>query len=139
MPRDSELMGLRPVRKHNPDLPLAVARGFKNNVTAVGRPTGPLVAALVAGQLDDLTRGGLHHVNVVVPAGPPPTERQDLSVGRPSRVDQVALVRKVELDVVRAVRVHHIELGDASAVTDVYDALSRLGVPARGGARASGE
>src|SRR5712691_187154 len=82
-----QLVRLRTVCQHGPDLPGAAAGRFENQVAAIGGPAGTLVAALVAGQLDDLPRGGVHDVDVVVVVGPAPTEGQQLAIGRPCGVD----------------------------------------------------
>src|ERR1700719_1055030 len=127
-------MGLRAVGEHGPDLALAIARGFEDDVAAVGRPTGALVLATVARDLDDLARGGFHDVDVVIAVGPAPTEGDHLTVGRPGRIDEIALVGQIEFGSVGAVGVHHLQLGDATAIADEYDALAGLGVPRRGSA-----
>src|SRR6267154_3042509 len=122
-------MGLRAIGKHSPDLALAVARGFKDDVPAVGSPTGALVLAAVAGDLTDLAGGGFHDVDVEVAVGTSPTEGDHLAVGRPRRVDQITFVGKSKFAGVGAVGVHEVELGNTSAIADEYDALTGLGVP----------
>src|SRR5467141_41927 len=131
-------MDLRAVGEHGPYLALAVAGGFKDDVAAVRSPTGPLVLATVAGDLDDLTRGGFHDVDVEIAVRPPPTEGHHLAVGGPGRIDEVALVGQIEFGGVGAVGVHHVELGDASAIADKNDALAGLRIPGRGGAGGGG-
>ena len=53
MPGGRELVSLRPIGQHHPDLASAVARRFENDVPPVGRPRGVLVLP-VAGQHLDL-------------------------------------------------------------------------------------
>src|SRR5882762_5159031 len=101
-------MRLRTVRKHGPDLPGATAGRFENEMAAVRGPTGTLVAALIAGQFDKLARGGVHDVDVV---GAAPTEGQQLAIGRPRRVNDVAFVWEVQLGLAGAVGIHEVELG----------------------------
>jgi len=130
VPRGGELAGLGTVGEHGPDLPSASARGFENDVAAIGSPAGTLVAGTsIRCQVDDLERGRLHNVNVVVAVGTPPTEGEDLTVGRPSGIDDVALVGEIEDGCVGAVGVHHVELGDATAVANEDDRLAGLGIP----------
>src|SRR5450432_2671483 len=77
VPIHGELVGLRAVCQHGPNLTGATASGFEHDVTAVGRPTGTLVAARVAGDLDDLMGGRIHDVNVEVTFRAAPTEGKD--------------------------------------------------------------
>src|SRR5260221_11292671 len=90
-------MGLRAVREHGPDLALAIARGFKDDVAAVGRPTGALVLATVARGLDDFARGRFHDVDVVIAVGAAPTKGDHFAVGGAGRGGEGALVGGVEL------------------------------------------
>src|SRR5258708_30318715 len=99
-------MGLRAVREHGPDLSLAIARGFKDDVAAVGRPTGALVLTTVARDLNDLARGPLHDVDVVIAVGAAPTKGDHLAVGRPGRIDEGALLGQVATGVVAALSAH---------------------------------
>src|SRR5450432_3719709 len=92
VPGHGELVRLSTVGQHGPNLPSTAAGGFENDVTPVRCPTGTLVAARVAGDLDDLMSGRVHDVDVVVAFGAAPTEGQNLAVGSPGRIDQVALV-----------------------------------------------
>jgi len=124
-----ELAGGGAVGKHGPDLAGAAAGGFEDEVAAVGRPTGTLVAAGIAGDFDGLAGDGVHDVNVVIAAGTAPTEGQELAVGRPGGIDDVAHVREIELLGVGAVGVHEIELRHAAAIADVGDGLAGLGIP----------
>src|SRR5213592_1355332 len=55
-------------------------------------PTGAFVAPLVTRQLYNLAGSGVHDVDVVVVVGASPTESQELAVGSPRGVDDVALV-----------------------------------------------
>ena len=80
-------------------------------------------------KLDDLARGGVHYVNIIVAFGTAPTEGQYLAIGSPRRVDQIAFVGQIHLGGVGAVHVHHVELGDAAAVANVDDRLAGLGIP----------
>src|SRR6266404_1660331 len=122
-------VGLRAVGKHGPDLALAVAGGFEDDVAAVGSPTGALVLAAVAGDLTDLASSGIHDVDVEIAVRAAPTEGDHLAVGRPRRVDQIAFVGKSKFAGVGAVGVHEVELGNTSAIANEYDALAGLGVP----------
>src|SRR5712672_1410014 len=131
-------VGLRAVGKHGPDLALAVASGFEDDVAAVGSPTGALVLAAVAGDLTDLAGGGIHDVDVEIAVGTSPTEGDHLAVGRPRGVDQIAFVGEIELGGIGAVGVHEVELGNTSAIADEYDALAGLGVPSRRSAGGGG-
>ena len=77
-----QLVGLRAVGEHGPDLACAGAGGFENDVTAVGSPARALVAALVASDLDGrLGRRGIHNIDVVIAAGASPAEGEELAVG----------------------------------------------------------
>src|SRR5712664_2891872 len=116
-------MRLRTVRKHGPDLPGAAAGGFENEMAAVRRPTGTLVAALVACQLYKLAGGGVHDVDVVIVVGAAPTESQQLAIGRPRRVDDITLVGEVQFRFAGAVGIHQVELWGAAAVADEGDGL----------------
>src|ERR1700686_1801952 len=127
-------MGLGAVGEHGPDLALAVARGFEDDVAAVGRPTGPLVFGAVAGNLADITAGRFHNVNVEIAIGAAPTEGDHLTIRRPRRIDEIALVGEIEFAGVGAVGVHHVELGNAAPIADEYDRLTGLGVPRGRGA-----
>ncbi len=108
-------------------------------MTAVGRPTGAFVAADVARKFDNLPRGNVHHVDVVVIAGPAPTEGQKLAVGRPGRVDKVALVGKIQIDGASAIGVHQVKLWNSRTVADECDGLSGLRIPNGRSAGAVGE
>src|SRR6266550_769047 len=122
-------MRLRTVRKHSPDLPGAAAGRFENQMAAVRGPTGTLVAGLVAGQFDKLAGGGVHDVDVVVVVGAAPTEGQQLAVGRPRRVDDVAFVGQIQLRVAGAVGIHEVELGSAATIADEGDGLTGFQIP----------
>src|SRR5277367_1047074 len=131
-----ELAGLGAVGEHGPDLARAVAGGLEDDVATVGRPTGAFVAGAGIGrEINDLLGIGFHDVDVVVAIRAAPAEGEDLAVGRPCGIDQVALVGDVEQAHVGAVGVHHIELGNAAAIADEDYALAGLGVP--GGRRAA--
>src|SRR5436853_6490444 len=131
-------MRLRTVRKHGPDLPGAAPGRFENEMAAVRGPTGTLVAALVAGQFDKLAGGGVHDVDVVVVVGTAPTEGQQLAVGRPSGVDDVAFLWEVEFRLAGAVGIHEVELGSAGAVADEGDGLAGFRIPTGRHAGAAG-
>src|SRR5260370_33424880 len=124
-------MGWRAVGEYGPYLALAVAGGFKDDVAAVRSPTGPLVLATVAGDLDDLARGGFHDVDVESAVRPPPTEGHHLAVGGPGRIDEVAPVGQIEFGGVGAVGGHLVELGEASANAAQNDALAGCSIPGR--------
>src|SRR5438552_17840448 len=93
-------------------------------MAAVRGPTGTLVAALIAGQFDKLAGGGVHDVDVVVVVGAAPTEGQQLAIGGPRRVNDVAFVWEVQLGLAGAVVIHEVELGCAGAFADVGDGLT---------------
>src|SRR5437773_10288828 len=133
-------MRLGTVGEHGPNLARTDtgARGFEDDMTAIGRPTGALVAALIAGQFNDLPGGGVHDVNVVVVVRATPTEGQQLAVGRPGGVDDVALFGKVKFRRTGTVGIHQVELRSAATVADERDGLAGLGVPSGRHARAIG-
>src|SRR6266851_3896466 len=87
-----KLPRLGAIGQHGPDLPGAGTRGFKNKVPSIWSPTGALVAPGVARQFYDLTAGNFHHVYIVVAGRATPTECQQLAVGRPGRINQIAFV-----------------------------------------------
>ena len=109
-------------------------------MTAVGSPARALVAASrVRREIDDVLRGRVHDIEIVVAIGAAPTKGEELAVGRPCWIDDIALVRKIEQVHVGAVGVHHIELRNTAAVADKDDRLAGLGVPGRRSAAARGE
>ena len=116
VPGGGELAGLASIGQHGPDLAGAGTRGLKNNVPAIGRPTGTFVASHVVGQFDNLPAGDFHHVDVVIVGGSAPTEGQKLAVGRPRWIDQVTFVRQIEVGGVGTVGIHQVKLRDAAAV-----------------------
>src|SRR5215472_1553858 len=124
-----QLVRLRTIGEHGPDLALAGTRGFKNQMAAIGRPARALVTALIAGHFQDLPRGRVHDVKVVVVIGAAPTEGQQLAVRRPGGVDDVALVWHVNFRGARAVGIHQVELRSTSSIADESDGLPGLGVP----------
>src|SRR5437899_10236949 len=63
-----QLPRIRAVGEHRPDLLGARAVRLKDQVAAVGRPGGVLVALGIVGELDNAARGGLDHVGVVSPS-----------------------------------------------------------------------
>ena len=69
------------VGEHGPNLAGAGARGFKDDVTAVGRPAGTLVAAVVTRELHEFVIDDGHGVNVVISVGTLPTEGEKFTVG----------------------------------------------------------
>ena len=103
-------------------------------MAAVRRPTGAFVASSVARQFDNLPAGDIHYVDVIVIVGPAPTEGEELSIGCPGGIDEVALVRQIEIRGVSAVGVHQIQLGNTGAIADEGDGLSSLWIPGRGSA-----
>src|ERR1700676_1237075 len=122
-------MRLRTVRKHGPDLPGAAPGRFENEMAAVRGPTGTLVAALISGNFDKLAGGGVHNVDVVVVVGAAPTEGQQLAIGRPCRVDDVAFVWKVQFGLAGTVGIHEVKLGSAGAIADEGDGLTGFRIP----------
>src|ERR1700731_870610 len=98
-------------------------------MAAVRGPTGTLVAALVAGQFDKLAGGCVHNVDVVVVVGTAPTEGQQLTIGRPGRVDDVAFVGEVQFGLAGAVGIHQVELGRAGAIAHEGDGLASFRIP----------
>src|ERR1700726_1527203 len=125
-------MGLGAVGKHTPDLARAAASRFEHDVAAIGSPTGAFIATLIASNLDDFAGGRFHHVDVVVAVGPAPTEGQDLSIGRPGRIDDITHVGQIEFGDASAIGVHRIELRDAATIADEYDGLSSFRIPSGG-------
>ena len=80
MSRRCQLMRLRAVRQHHPDLSCPVPRRFENDVASVWRPGGPFVSSGVSRNLDDLLGGHVHYVQVIVSTGPAPAESQQLPI-----------------------------------------------------------
>src|SRR6266513_417970 len=109
-------MRLRTVRKHGPDLAGATAGRFENEMAAVRGPTGTLVAALIAGQFDNLAAGGVHDVDVVVVVGSAPTEGQQLAIGRPRRVNDLDFVWEGQLGLAGVVAFHEGEQPSSGAI-----------------------
>ena len=134
-----KLPRLSAIGQHGPDLPGAGTRGFKNKVPSIWGPTGAFVASCVVGQFYDLAAGDFHDVDVVIITGPAPTERQQLAVGRPGRINQITFVREVEILRVGAVGIHQVQLGYAAAVADKCDRLAGFGIPGWRSAGAVGE
>src|SRR6267154_6877582 len=134
-----KLPRLSAIGQHGPDLPGARARGFKNKVPSIRSPTGAFVASCVVGQFYELAAGDFHDVDVVIVTGPAPTERQQLAVGRPGRINQITFVREVEILRVGAVGIHQVQLGYAAAIADKRDGLASLGIPGWRSAGAVGE
>src|SRR6266581_3154221 len=87
MAAGGQLVRLGTVGEHGPNLSRAVTCGLKNKVASIRRPTGTLVAALIAGQLHELPGSRVHDVDIVVVVRTAPTEGQQLAVGRPGRID----------------------------------------------------
>src|ERR1700693_42727 len=75
-----QLPRLRSISQHGPYLASPRARRFENQVTAIGRPAGTLVASGVARELDKLMAHDVHHVNIVIPTGAPPAKCEQLSI-----------------------------------------------------------
>jgi len=75
----------------------------------------------------------VHNIEVIVAAGAAPAEGEELAVGRPGGVDDVALVWNIEFLRIGAVGIHHIELGNAAAVADIGDGLAGAWIPGGGG------
>lgn len=72
---DSQLVGLGAVGQHGPDLAWASAGGFEDDMATVGSPAGALVvASRVRREIDDVLRGRLHDVDIVVAVWAAPTE-----------------------------------------------------------------
>src|ERR1700739_4503143 len=69
VPGVCELVRLRAVGEHGPDLPGAAARGFEDDVTAIGSPTGAFIAPGIASEFADLAGGHVHDVDIVIAAG----------------------------------------------------------------------
>src|SRR4029077_6962594 len=105
---------------------------FEDEVAAIGGPTGPFVAALVAGQFNNLPRRGVHDVNVIVVVGAAPTEGQELAIRRPGWIDDVALVWEIQFSGAGAVGVHLVELRSAAAIADEDNGLAGFRIPGRG-------
>src|SRR5437660_7661012 len=117
-------MWLRAIGQHGPDLPRAAAGRLEDKVAAVGSPAGALIAALVAGQLYNLAGSGVHDVDVVVVVGAAPAKSEELAIGSPGGIDDVALVGNVQLCGAGAVGIHQVQLGSAAAVADESDGLA---------------
>ena len=63
-----ELLLLRAVGQHRPDIAASAQRPLKDNVAAIGSPAREVVAAGLVGELDPALAGHLHDVDVL-PAG----------------------------------------------------------------------
>src|ERR1700731_4806064 len=107
-------------------------------MATVGRPAGAFVAAGVPGDFDNFARRSFHHVDVVVAVGAAATEGEDLSIGRPCGIDDVAHVGQIEFGDAGAVGVHGIKLRDAATIADEYDGLSSFRIPGGGSVGAVG-
>ena len=124
------------VSQHGPNLPRSRPRGFEHKMAPVGSPTGALVAARVARQFHELAGDNFHHIEIIVSVRAPPAESQQLAVGRPRRINDVAHVGQIDFGLARSVRIHRVELRDAAAVADEGDLLAGLRIPGRGSIRA---
>ena len=102
----SELVRLGAVGEHGPDLARAAASGFEDDVAAIGSPGGAFIAAGIAGNFEDMVRDHVHDVDVVIAGGTTPGKGEKLAVRRPSRIDDIAHIRQVDLVRVGAVGVH---------------------------------
>src|SRR5208337_2571940 len=94
---EGEFVGLRAVGEHGPDLAGTATSGLEDDVAAVGRPTGALIARGVAGEFDDAAGGDVHDVDVVIAAGAAPGKGEKLAIGRPRGIDDGAHVGEIEL------------------------------------------
>src|SRR5215472_18526114 len=94
-------------------------------------PAGPFVASNVPGQFDKLVADDLHDVKVIVSVPAAPAKREQLTVGRPRRINHVAHIRQIDLGLVGTVSVHDEKLRYAAAVADKGDLLTRLRIPGR--------
>src|SRR6266478_1016598 len=108
-------------------------------MAAVRGPTGTLVAALDTGEFDKLAGSGVHDVDVVIVVGSTPTESQQLAIGRPRRVDDVAFVGEVQFRLAGAVGIHKVELRSAGAIADESDGLAGFRIPTGRHASAVGD
>lgn len=133
-----ELVRLGSVGEHGPDLARAATSGFKDNVATVGSPTGSFIAAGIASDFSGLAGSSVHDVDIVIAAGATPAEGEELAVGRPGRVDDIAHVRKIEFLGVGAVGVHEIELGNATAIANESNGIGGFGIPCGGSVGAIG-
>src|SRR5271166_2575862 len=131
VPDRGQLPRLRTIRQHGPNLAVASTRGLEHDVPPVRSPAGPFVASGIPRDFHDAQRSHIHDVDVVIPGRPPPAKGQQLSVRGPSRIDQIPLVRNIQLRSVGPVGVGHVQLRYASAISDVYNGLSGLWVPCR--------
>jgi len=60
-----QLLYIRSIRQHRPNLIAAGAVGLKHNVAAVGGPAREIVSSRVVRQLHPLLAGGVHQINVI--------------------------------------------------------------------------
>src|ERR1700741_471173 len=101
---------------------------FQNRVFSAG----------VAGQLKSAARGGVHDVDVVIAGGAAPAKGEELAIGRPGGVNNVAHVRKIELLGIGAIGIHEVKLRGSSAITDEGDELAVFRIPCGGSVCAIG-
>ena len=125
----SELAGIGTIGEHDPDLARATAGGFEDDVSAIGRPTGTFVASGVASNFADGAAGGVHDVDVVIAAGTAPTEGEELSIGRPGGIDDIAHVWEIEFLRAGAIGIHEIELRNSTTIADEGYGLTGFGIP----------
>src|SRR5579863_10354006 len=98
-------------------------------MTPIGCPAWPLVASDIARQLHELAGDNFHYIKVVISVRAPPTERQQLAVGGPCRIDHITHVGQIDFSMARTIRVHGVELRNAAAIADEGDLLARFRIP----------
>src|SRR5579859_5678288 len=115
---ERQLLYVASIRQHFPDLVGARAVRLKDNVTAIRRPAGKIIATRVVGELHPLLAGNIHQIKVVRarlsrPVLALPGEGKKLSVWRPVWRDRVTLLGDPLH--VGAVGLHGIDLRQAAA------------------------
>src|ERR1700683_1269660 len=128
----SQLMKLGAVGEHHPEFLFARALGLKDNVGAIRRPRGIIVAPAVMRQLNPLLACDIHQVDIgraglagTVLANP--CQSKELAIRRPVGRDGISLVSHALL--VGAVRLHGIDLRQSRAATDKSDVSAGLPIP----------
>src|SRR5437588_6834845 len=129
----SQGMSLGAVGEHGPDL----AAAFEDDMSAVRRPRGEVVASLAMGELHPLMAGDVHEVDVLA-AGRTgsvmthPCIGEELPVRRPGRRDGVSAFG--DFLGVSTVGFHHVYLWNTGAVSaHPGDLRAGLGVEDRRG------
>src|SRR5690242_9966371 len=119
--RRCQLVLLRAVGQHRPDLIAARTIGLKNNVAPVGRPGREIVSSAIVCQLHELTAGDVHHIDILRPRGARtvvtnPRKSEELPVWGPRWRNGITLVG--HLLWVGAISLHHVNLRQTRPTAD---------------------